>query len=109
VYFSGGPTEFASAQAKLASQFGALVELVQAVQSAQAAVKLKNTIAAAIQNSRLPVSQIGPLPNGAVRVWTSGDTTAVLAALVKDGIKVRNSAGQPLVDVVKDVGVVSPA
>ena len=109
VHFSGDAAAFSSAQARLASKFGASIELVRAVQSEEAALKLEKTIAAAIQNSHLPVSQIAPLPNGAVRVWTSGDTAAVLALLVKNGIKVRNSAGLPVVDVVtQDVGVVSP-
>jgi hypothetical protein len=110
VHFSGNPAALDSAQAKLDSEYGSSVELLQAVQSEAAALALKDKIAAAIQDSQLPVSQIATLPNGTVRVWTSGDTASVLGALVKDGIEVRNSAGQRVVDLVtRDDAVVSPA
>ena len=110
VHFNGSAEEFAAAQSTLASQYGSLVELVRAVQSHAAALKLKDSIAAALQSSPLDVSQIAPLPDGTVRVWTSGDPAVVLAAIAKDGIRVRNPSGQPVVDVVRqDVAIISPA
>jgi hypothetical protein len=109
VHFSGTKAAFDAAQSKLAAEYGTLIDLVQAVQSEAGALKLKDALASAIQNSTLPVSQLAPLPDGRVRIWTSGDPAEVTSFLAKSGIAVTNASGASLVDVVpQDVETVTP-
>lgn len=109
VYFAGTPAAFQIARAKVTSKYGAAVLLVHAVEPEAAAVKLRDAIASALQGSKVSVSQLAVMPDGTVRVWTSGSPASVLAQLTNDGIGVRGSDGQALVDVVnQDIGNATP-